>query len=44
MISPGGFFIFWILIFWAVGGKRVKIAENEKITIKSITHHISGTV
>ena len=43
MISPGGFFIFLILIFWAVLGKKVKIAKNEKI-ITSITHHISGTV
>ena len=45
MISPGGFFLKKILIFWAVRGvKGQKMAQNEKITITSVMHHISVTV
>ena len=46
MVSPEGFSIFFeIFIFWAVMGvKGQKIAQNEKKTIISVTHHISGTV
>ena len=46
MVSPEGFSIFFEnFIFWAVMGvKGQKIAQNEKKTIISVTHHISGTV
>ena len=45
VISPGVFFSFFqFLIFWAVRGKRAKNNPRWKITIRSITCHIWGTV
>ena len=39
------FFMSFIFIFWAVRGvKRQKIAQNEKVTVTSVTCHIPGTV